>query len=727
MTALIGALRVSLSADTTAFEAGMKRSQRQAQTTATGIQKALGGISGAVKAGLAGFVAGLSVTAIIQAGRAALEYAGHLGELAETLGVTSKDLQVFSYAAGQVGVSQETLQNSLQKLTITLGQMKAGAEAPRKALEALHKGLADQVAVAPDTGAAFKLIAGAMQNVGDRSQRAAVEVALFKKAGAGVDNLLSGAEGNLNDFAQAAEKLGIVLSDEQIKNADRTADKLEALETVLKARIAGAVADNASSILSLASALATLIGSIGDAIRGWKRLQAEFSVPLHLDQNPLHTMGMAGRAVDFRERLFALTTPAGAKPLVGGDNVGKFLAPAAAHHAEDHSAEDALRNKNEFDQQLRKAQLDVLQATQDLATDYVQRTTIGIQILDAEKAGFDAEQRYQVALFDLTKGKQGQSAEQSRQLTLEYDKTDALKRQALLDEEQVERRKDVAMLVETDFDIQRQKLQSEQQLATTAKEQRDIQLRLLELTYRQERAKLEAVLADEKASDAAKEDARRRLEGLNRTYGTDRQNVINQTRGPLDQWAASVPQTAAQINEAFQSIESQGLEGLSSAITDVITGTKSLKDAFGELASSIISDLIRMSVRMLIFRALSSVLGGGLGQSLFPVSNGVDPLAPLPVTSGAWPSFASGGSFTVMGRRGTDRNLLSLNGLPIANVNYGERISVANDTGGGGIVVNQTIAPNFAGNAATHDDLVKMAVLTKSATLQAINERQRRS
>jgi hypothetical protein len=50
---------------------------------------------------------------------------------------------------------------------------------------------------------------------------------LFGKAGAKLDNLLSGAEGRLNDLSDAAEKLGIVLSDEQIQKADETADKIK--------------------------------------------------------------------------------------------------------------------------------------------------------------------------------------------------------------------------------------------------------------------------------------------------------------------------------------------------------------------------------------------------------------------------------------------------------------------------------------------------------------------
>jgi hypothetical protein len=45
-------------------------------------------------------------------------------------------------------------------------------------------------------------------------------------------------------------------------------------------------------------------------------------------------------------------------------------------------------------------------------------------------------------------------------------------------------------------------------------------------------------------------------------------------------------------------------------------------------------------------------------------------------------AFATGGSFTVGGRSGRDRNLLSLNGVPVARVSKGENVGVG--WGGGG-------------------------------------------
>ena len=55
--------------------------------------------------------------------------------------------------------------------------------------------------------------------------------------------LLEGGAAGVNNLRNAAQELGVVLSDEQIQKADETADKLSAMKQVLEARIAGAVSE----------------------------------------------------------------------------------------------------------------------------------------------------------------------------------------------------------------------------------------------------------------------------------------------------------------------------------------------------------------------------------------------------------------------------------------------------------------------------------------------------
>lgn len=80
--------------------------------------------------------------------------------------------------------------------------------------------------------------------------------------------------------------------------------------------------------------------------------------------------------------------------------------------------------------------------------------------------------------------------------------------------------------------------------------------------------------------------------------------------------------------------------------------------------------------------------GAGLG-GLFGSSGGTS--SGKTVNSTKPPGFASGGSLRLGGLAGIDRNILSLNGSPIARVSAGETMTVspANDRGGGGTTVIQ--------------------------------------
>ena len=151
------------------------------------------------------------------------------------------------------------------------------------------------------------------------------------------------------------------------------------------------------------------------------------------------------------------------------------------------------------------------------------------------------------------------------------------------------------------------------------------------------------------------------------------------TQDPLHAWMRTLPDSRDKIIEAFQQIEVEEIDSLTDAMTKVITGTESLKQAFHDVAAQILSDLIKLTIRMLIIKGIEAAMGGGGGGwGGYDASTATDFSGSFGSISNA-PAFAAGGSITVGGRSGTDRNVLSMNGLPIARVSYGETINIAND------------------------------------------------
>lgn len=309
-SSLIGALRVSLGLDSAEFETGSKRARADSKKLAAGISADLASVKNAASLAsnaIKGFLAVEVVQSIVGAARAGLEYASSLGEVAQQLGVTTKELQEYRYVASQVGVSQAEMDTALSKLTKTIGEAKAGSKTQVETFRELGVSIEDVNGRVYTAGELIPKLAGAISQIKDPATRARIEIELFGRAGQKLDTLLSAGTGEVNNLRDAAQKLGIVLSDEQIQKADDTADKLAAVKQVLEARIAGIVSDNAGSIMELANSLNNLAGAANSALSYYQRFRNFISsVPLgpqvlsaaSYATNPLGALAsMAGKAL----------------------------------------------------------------------------------------------------------------------------------------------------------------------------------------------------------------------------------------------------------------------------------------------------------------------------------------------------------------------------------------------------------------------------------------------
>lgn len=244
------------------FKQGLSEAIRDAGDSATATGTAFGFLKGAV----GGFVASLGAQALVSFTLDVLDMAGGLGEAAQQLGVTTEQLQVYRYAASQAGISQDEMDQGLAKLSKSLGDAALGAAQDTKVFDILGISIKDTNGQVKTAGEVLPEIADALAQIPDPATRAALEMQIFGRAGQKLDPLLAGGREAIDNLTNAARSLGVVLSDEQIQNADRTADKLSELKVVLSANVAGAVANNAAAIYDLANSMVSLAASIPNAI-----------------------------------------------------------------------------------------------------------------------------------------------------------------------------------------------------------------------------------------------------------------------------------------------------------------------------------------------------------------------------------------------------------------------------------------------------------------------------
>jgi len=707
---LIGALRVTLGIDTAAFEAGSKRAAATAKSAASSITSSFGSASGAIK----GLLAGATVGAIVAAAERALDYASSLAEVAQQLGVTTKDLQEYRYAASQVGIEQEEMDKGLAKLTVTMGQARQGVEKPKAAFKELSDILGkDILKSAATAGDAIPLISDALAKVKDPATRAALEVELFGKTGQKLDTLLAGGSSAITDMTDAAQKLGLVISDKDIQSADATADKLSELKQVLEASIAKTVSENSTAIYQLADALEHLIVQVPSAInemgkffdyvqRGWGRYEKIWCA-MSGDQNISRwgRQNFAAGTDDLKTRqnygkpFFGDSINAGVDKYIaqhphaagaGTSEAAKASAAAKAKAAAEKAARAAEKAEHDRQKQTERYNSDMASIERDrlgleggLTTDIEARAEFEHKRVQNDADAYQAELNSKVALGELLP-QQARRLEAAKKYnvgldldTINQKRDDELTKQALST-------KDAGLTLQSDL------LNGELSEAKTQDERRKLQMQLLDIEYDRQKTALEAVLALNSSTQAEKDIATARLAQLGALKGHEAAGIHDNTMGPMEAFADSIHRTAGQIREDFEQIEVDGLKSLNDGLIDAIVNSKSLGDVFSAVSKQIISDLIRMGLQAAessLFGGKSSG-GGGLISGLLGVIGlgGSGIKNPVVNLSGVKiPGLAKGGDVMVPNRPGIDTNLLSVNGMPAARLNSGEKLKVvpAND------------------------------------------------
>lgn len=781
---LIGALRVTLGLDAADFQKGAKSAEDRAEAMGRKIGISLRSAAGSaleLAEAFTGLGAAVGVTAIGAAAARALDLASALGETAQQLGVTTKDLQEYRYAASQVGISQDEMDQGLRKLTLSMGQARDGVDKPKKAFAELSELLGKDVLTSAQTaGDAIPLIADALAKVQDPAQRAALEVELFGKTGQKLDTLLAGGSDSVNELRDAAQSLGLVLSEDEIQSADQTADKLSELKLVLEADIAHAVTQNSDAIFTMVDALEKLAMAGPAAVNGLGKLRAYMNLGMGFLNGDQAEMDAARQDLTMRNAFGKRSWMDDQR-----DSVARY---AAAHMrgagAGTSDAEEAKAGR-EAASAARKAAADAKRAAADAARKAKARAD--------EQGRFDDEMSRMVGRqYDLesqmTSSLEDRAAYEMKRIDLEQEAYNAgLQRQV---EDQVDRgvdrkvaeahahklrlanafnanyerdlvnqrleedqRKASLELRKGEIDLEREALEHGLDGARTQAERRRIQLDLLDLAYEQRRLEQEAVLASTESTAKQKELARATLAKLDAFHAADTANVERQTMGPLASYLDQMPKTAAEVNEAFEKIATDGLQSLNDGLVDAIMNGKSLGDMFGSITRQIVADLLKIEIEKYITRPLAEALngggsgsssgGGGFGgilSSLFGGSGGgggdagSSALAALfgqgnGVTSAdavALPGMATGGAFDIRsGAGGIDRNILSLNGQPKVRVNYGERVTVtpANDAGPAG----KSITFDMRGAVVTEDLLQQMDVIASDRAATVVGAAGKRA
>jgi tape measure domain-containing protein len=329
---------------------------------------------------------------------------------------------------------------------------------------------------------------------------------------------------------------------------------------------------------------------------------------------------------------------------------------AAAERKAKAEVRDAAADERAYSAAERQANNDIAAARADLTNSAVERAKIEKDRIETERQNRNNEIAQQAKQGGLGDGKVAETRKLELQrlnderAKLETDVVDARERQREADE--------ALNIASANRSNEVELLQRQSDLVTTASERRDLEQRILNIQYQEERAKLEGVIASRDTTEAEKKIAQQRLALLGQLQAADQRSVDRNNAGPLDQYRERLRRTVGDTNEALQGVAVDGLESLEDGLAGIVSGTESVGSAFKKMATSIIADLARIAIR----KAIVSAIGG----SFFGLASG-----------GKIEGRATGGKISGPGTGTSDSILALIDGKDPLMVSNGESIVTA--------------------------------------------------
>jgi len=679
---------LQLKAEVDQYQANLTKAQRHTDDKLDAIEKkgfAMGqklkqGFSLASAAAVT-FIGVLAAERLGQAISQGLEYASSLGEVAQQLGVTTDALQEYRYAATQVGLSAEEMDQALSQLTRRAGEAANGTKAQAQAFEALGISVKTANGELIPTGELIPIISDAMQKIENPAQRAAILMDLFGKSGQKLEPLLSGGSAAINNLRDAAHKLGIVLSSQQIQSADDAADKLAAVKTVLSANIAGTVATNANAILGLADALSKATTAGLNFVSNYPRLSAALAgaalgaragpwgaavggaAGLYVGDNVATSQNDSNMDLQFRmgrlkaaqenyarvkkaaggpgywaeaekelRKQTALTRAAtaasrkgGDKPAPAGNPVANVALPAVggggaspkAAGGGGSSGPSAREIQHQFDGELASLAMQAISSMQAMAKSADERADLELRAVELAHKRTRAEIQ-----FD-----EKYSAGQKERLLAQADANAERERERIEFDRMVQKQRDANDLADASYRVEADALKAQLDLTDNREERRQLAFDLLDLEYRYQKSLLESVIASETASQAEKERARVALAGLNNSQAAKRTATGREFASPGERYVSDLAREAENINDAFESAAINGLERLNDGLAKSVQNALGLHGVLGD----IVGDFIEIALRQAILRPLAESLfgGGGGGGGGFSLGSAISSISGL--------------------------------------------------------------------------------------------------
>jgi tape measure domain-containing protein len=406
------------------------------------------------------------------------------------------------------------------------------------------------------------------------------------------------------------------------------------------------------------------------------------------------------------------------KAIIG--NLQKGVGESAAIAATSGSTASHAKKRDRSEQELSRLAIEELQARLDLTNNAQDRADLQQDILAEERKQRVAEinqdedlsaAQKKAALARITK-LYGPAPTESGDIPV----SPGLLQQSVTRQKEEQLAREALDAAQASNQNDQDLLRAQADLVVTRADRQNLELKLLDLAYEQERLDQQAIIDSATASDAQKKIAEQRLRILDQLKGYDAERIGRQYESPLEQRRRQVRETAANMSDAVENIELNAVDRLGDSLADATTEFLHLGGVAGDVLNSIINDFIRLAAQQAIFGSLGGGSGGGgllggLGK-LFGIAGARAAGGPV-----------SGGQTYLVGENGPELFRAPTSGTIVPNHQLnataaasmtGVRAAVAGAT----TAVTQVLKFDLRSAVVTEDLLAEMNQMAQQAAIQ---------
>lgn len=165
----------------------------------------------------------------------AAEFADNLLTLSSTSGIATDELQRLDYASKLVDVSVDTMTGAMTRMIKTMNDSRDGTGNAAEAYKKLHVRLTEANGALRDSNTVFYEVIDALGRVTNETERDALAMEVFGRGARELNPLIEAGSKSLKEMGDEAEKLGVIMGEEDLRKLGKFQDVMDKFESTTQA------------------------------------------------------------------------------------------------------------------------------------------------------------------------------------------------------------------------------------------------------------------------------------------------------------------------------------------------------------------------------------------------------------------------------------------------------------------------------------------------------------